>query len=1507
MTIRKVRYFTVAALGLFFLFKNSYYAASAEVSGTAEIRFVTAGPVIDGKLDDPAWKKADVLTGFTVPGDMDMARDQSEARMLFNKEYLYVGLKAYESSPGLMVREATSVFGTDSVEFFIQPDQDKETYYQVAVSTAGKVYTGMMLSPAWSPALKVATGQADGSWTVELAIPLSDLGITALLPGAEKKVRFNICRNDWAEPARGTEAKYSSFSPLGIASFHVPEMWSSGVMTLKPGEPREVVNKPRYVNLMANPEFDFHKDNYPSDWQIPQNYWQNGDVSRRETMAMSREWIIAATGEAYVVMRQDVKLIPGKTYTVRVKARKFGECNLGIIVSGSTILWNCPLTTDFRYYYAIFKAGEKPAELIFYRMGPQTKIDGMEFASVHLFEGQISPLSIRQFIRTGLEKKAENTEIPLPPNYYGVTGEKTRVMAVAYRLFTAREYLEIFAGLNIEADILITTGANQDTYYTETDPDLVEQRLDGNQYDVYMIGGMAVGRVGEALAKKISENTEKGAGLIINAKHARGNFKDLLARYKPAPAEPTHYLKQGLPTELYPMDDPAGEIKTSRADKGRIVEVALGYWDFKIYLPDADGTLAYLTFPHQRYSSAWFARVIYYASGKHETTISNISFENGHISTGIEGAASGAQLQWQLEDKNGRPVSGGIIPVKYNQAGFALPRLTMAGNYILGLWLKDGNGSVMDYNACAVKNEGPGIAQLESAREFHTGAEPGEFTAKLDGFDDTMTLDWELEDFAGRVLESGSVKAARTVRFEVPLDAVYTNLARLWVYLKSGGIELDAQRFAVYLPDRDRARLLNDYTVSVWPEGCTNPDAAPYVNRSLEMMGIRAKQHTTHILSLNDGLGTTANLTHSGGQHFIPSDGSGKPVINNIRQPSLSDPKILKEIEDGAKKRAESDRKYGPILAGVVDEPGLTSRNSRDEVDAHPESLKGYRKRMQEKYGTIERFNQRCSTNYKSFDEIGLVLTKEARARQNYAEFVEWNNYIVDRYVEAFRLATDSYHSQDPDVPISMQNSFGQRALGGNDYWKLLTRAGFGFSNEYTSMVQMDDPFRNFDELYRSFRPDMRVWGYIGYTWSKDYATFQPWWFALHRYGGFSFFSATGLDPGEVSWNLLDLPGLGLSQKGQLLKNGFEDSKLSDGLGKVFLEYDWAKRDIAILYSQPSLLVAWCRGTEQGQNDLVANSPYRNYFYSRHSARYLLEELLYQYDFVAPEQLDEDILNSYKVLILPHIEALSDANVQKITAFLKRGGVVISDIIPAGYDELGTPRGDSPFNDMKNKAGFVLFDNIFNDKDQLQREKMLALLNEKRIEPIIRCDDAASTSGREAMHFVKKDMHLYAVTRDFRRSTDSKEQQFVFPAPGHLYDVRESRYLGETDRVTCAIPNAGTKVYGLYPYQVTGIAVNVPERVQAGTDLSADIRLKTSTGKAGHHIFHVEVLPPEGEARWFMKRNIVAPEGNTVFKFRMAENDPEGNWTLRITDVMTGTTATKEVSLYQGQARKSEK
>jgi hypothetical protein len=114
-----------------------------------------------------------------------------------------------------------------------------------------------------------------------------------------------------------------------------------------------------------------------------------------------------------------------------------------------------------------------------------------------------------------------------------------------------------------------------------------------------------------------------------------------------------------------------------------------------------------------------------------------------------------------------------------------------------------------------------------------------------------------------------------------------------------------------------------------------------------------------------------------------------------------------------------------------------------------------------------------------------------------------------------------------------------------------------------------------------------------------------------------------------------------------------------EGIGKLLLYC--TKRDnlgIAIHYSMPSVCGSYIRGDEPR---FVSN---------RQGWINLLEDLGYQYDFVAGEQIEEGklIKDQYKLLILPYSIALSPKEAAEIQQFVANGGSVIGDFQTAIMD-----------------------------------------------------------------------------------------------------------------------------------------------------------------------------------------------------------------------------------------------
>lgn len=1238
---------------------------------------------------------------------------------------------------------------------------------------------------------------------------------------------------------------------------------------------------PRKRNLLPNPEFDE---------PVPDATWKlkmdgKGQVLRQETMAMSREWIIRSSGKSYLFMQATPQEFePDTDYTMELRARGFGggdaalhilelylRDNDGKVHEGASVANRMPISQEFRTYYLPFrtKRDGRPLSIAFYKWSPRGDEDkGVDVASVRLYKGKLDTLSIRKIDRTG-RKAVVGEGLPIPPNPYGRRHERIRALAFVSDIRGQREVREVFEGLNADLDILVTTAPDQDIYLCDGDPDAVERRLRDGWYSLFCLDPHAALQIGSLAAKCVESAVKGGAGIYGPSDAGNGRLSALFGAADLKPIGAADPFAQSFPGNLRPglaSVDPAKDLLAGLFGKGRVVKDAKPRHG-KVKFTMEPSLYGKTDFPFCELADPALAGLLYRVAGRDAKPVAP------------------ARTEWKVMDATGTLCASGTVAGGADE-GFAAAcaAAESSGRHAVALRMVDGDGFTVDWQARYFSRPGA-VVGLEPVRSSCGGDDPAIFRATL--ADGAMPyggcISWTLEDFSDRVIERGTASVG--AEFKVPTRHLYTNLGVVRAMLVKGGKTLSAARAEVYARDRDAARLLDDFTVGVWGQGgrCSR-DTYPVIDRRLEDIGVRWQcvpvrngRGYNYACSLADGMAVSGGYLGESSR-FI----AHKLDSRNVRSQhgEINTAAARETIAKHARRVAKDAAPYGPVGYTVCDEPNLVTRFSPDEPDEEPENVAEFRVRMKRKYGTLGEYNRRHGTKRASFAEIGPVRLADARKTRNFAEYVEWRNFNVDRWCEALKLMTDAGKAVDPTLRKSLFNSFGQTAASGNDYWKLLTKAGLDFSSEYTAMVYMRrDPIYNFDEFYRSFRPDMRVWGFFGYGMNGDQIAFAPWWFAAHRYGGITWFSSLG-------WNyqLLDSPSLALTRDAADLKKTLEDSRLMDGLGKLLLAYDWAPRTAAIYYSHDSMLVSTLLGNEKISFEVCEKGPLHDYMYSRQGAQYLLEDLLYQHDFVAPEQIASVALDGRRILFMPRILALSDAEVDALKAFAARGGKIVADQMPGDYDELGLRRAANPFSPGEVEVTGANFD----DLDPAQREAMLSRLSDAKVAPVLSSPGIEKFFGREAMEFTDGTNRVYVVIRMPGRSDDHGMQTFGFQKTGHVYDVRAGSYLGCASSVSAEVPLAGASVWALLPYKVNALNVDAPASVEAGGDLVADLTVAASGGTVGTHVFHVELVPPSGKSRFHMKRNLLANGGRAKLVFRIASNDPDGRWALRVFDPLTG-------------------
>lgn len=140
---------------------------------------------LDGIADEPDWADARVFTGFTQrePVEGVRAEHDTEVRVLFGDEAIWVAARMWDSEPGSIDRRLTrrDNQGTyDQFSVHLDPNLDGLTGYSFRVSAANVqgdtyFYGDDQMDGAWDAVWSSAVSIDDEGWSTEIRIPLSQI------------------------------------------------------------------------------------------------------------------------------------------------------------------------------------------------------------------------------------------------------------------------------------------------------------------------------------------------------------------------------------------------------------------------------------------------------------------------------------------------------------------------------------------------------------------------------------------------------------------------------------------------------------------------------------------------------------------------------------------------------------------------------------------------------------------------------------------------------------------------------------------------------------------------------------------------------------------------------------------------------------------------------------------------------------------------------------------------------------------------------------------------------------------------------------------------------------------------------------------------------------------------------------------------------------------------------------------------------------------------------------
>ncbi len=150
-------------------------------------RRATTAIVLDGRLDDTAWRSAELASDFVQqrPTPGAPASERTEARVLFDASALYIAMRLFDDQPDSLLaplgRRDSEAYG-DWAHVIIDSYHDRRTGFHFAVNPAGTRLDAMISNDAewqedasWDAVWDVAAARDSLGWTAEFRIPLTQL------------------------------------------------------------------------------------------------------------------------------------------------------------------------------------------------------------------------------------------------------------------------------------------------------------------------------------------------------------------------------------------------------------------------------------------------------------------------------------------------------------------------------------------------------------------------------------------------------------------------------------------------------------------------------------------------------------------------------------------------------------------------------------------------------------------------------------------------------------------------------------------------------------------------------------------------------------------------------------------------------------------------------------------------------------------------------------------------------------------------------------------------------------------------------------------------------------------------------------------------------------------------------------------------------------------------------------------------------------------------------------